>query len=191
MTTDSTERPFSIGSKFWVEWDGTLNAAAGKFTGEINATSGKFTGTIESSKITGSTISSSYIANSDKDPTFSVDSHGNLIANSAIIGGWYVRPTTTNGQYSLYSKDDDFELNPNSGALKMKNITIDGTSGKITLGSNSDVIIDGGSKKITLGPNKDVVIDGTYKEITLGTGATATVVTSTGLATSTISIYSK
>lgn len=78
---DSNSYPFKIGSKFWVTWDGTLTAVNGNFSGTI----------------TGSEI---YIPNS-YDPTFSVDSSGNITAKSGTIGGFTI---TSNSIYSNNNK---------------------------------------------------------------------------------------
>ena len=154
LTTNSDVSPLSIGSYFSVDWDGTLHATAGDFSGSIEASdiSG---GTISGSTITGGSISGTTINNTDS--SFYVTSAGHLTATSAIIGGWSITSSTSG------LSNRDFQLSPD-GILKMKNITIDG-DGKITLGpgGNASITIDGTTTngKITFGKtSKKTTIDG-------------------------------
>lgn len=110
ISTDRNKYPLQIGRRFYVDWDGTINATDGKFTGEINATSGKLGnldvvgtlnvsgiikgGRIEGSSINAGTITGSVISGNATaggslkfGNNFSVSSSGNLKATGAEISG--------------------------------------------------------------------------------------------------------
>mgnify|MGYP004509626989 CR=1 FL=1 len=46
ITTDKNSIPLSIGSKFYVEWDGTIHATSGIFSGKITSKEGTIGGWI-------------------------------------------------------------------------------------------------------------------------------------------------
>lgn len=92
MTTDLEKRPFSIGSKFWVEWDGALHANEGDFSGNITG-----------STITGGTIA---VPNA-KYPLFEVNGSGQLTAISGNIGGWKI-----GGADGGLTSKDNFSIKP-------------------------------------------------------------------------------
>ena len=107
INADASDKPFKIGTKFWVEWDGTIHASNGIFSGTIN-----------SSKINGGTIvgSSIYIPK-EKNWNFSVTSDGLLTAEGADItgkitseegqiGGWYIGETTLSSAGVILNSSD-------------------------------------------------------------------------------------
>lgn len=81
---------------FQVNWDGGLTATGADIKGTIEATGGKIsgtltvTGTLDGGKIVGAEIYGATIANSETNPTFSVNASGRLVAASGNIGGWEV-----------------------------------------------------------------------------------------------------
>lgn len=110
ISTDKNKYPLQIGTRFYVDWDGTINATYGKFTGEIKATSGELGnlnvvgtldvsgtikgGLIEGSSIKAGTITGSTISGNDTaggslkfGDNFSVSSSGVLTAKGAKISG--------------------------------------------------------------------------------------------------------
>ena len=98
----TSEPPFKIGDKFSVNWDGTMTATDGNFTGDI----------------TGGTIT---IGNN-----FSVDSSGNMVASngkftgtinseSGTIGGWKIGKTTLEG--TINGKSSGIILDAENAAI--------------------------------------------------------------------------
>lgn len=65
-------------------FSGNLSAAGGTFNGDISGANGTFTGNLSGSTITGGSIS---IGGTASNPTFEVDTSGNLTAKSAYIEG--------------------------------------------------------------------------------------------------------
>lgn len=105
--------PFKIGSNFYVEWDGTMHAKNGDFSGTI----------------TGSEI---YIP-SKNNAVFSVDSSGNLTANSATITGTIYASKGTIGGFtigttSLYSNNNKNTYGNTTGIYL-------GSNGQFSLGN--------------------------------------------------------
>lgn len=96
------------GNSFKVNWNGALEATGATVTGTINATGGHFTGTvtvdgtIDGAKITGAEIYGATIANSETNPTFSVNASGRLVAASGNIGGWEVSSSGSGGSGFSY-----------------------------------------------------------------------------------------
>lgn len=127
LTTNVNDNPLTIGKQFWVEWDGTLHA-----------TNGSFSGTIDSSKINGATIigGSIYVPTQEA-PSFSVSSTGVLYANGADITGT-INATTLNcdngfiGGWSI-----------TADSLKGGNNTVLGSDGSFGNGSSFQVGADG------------------------------------------------
>lgn len=130
ITLDASEdtTPFKIGSKFSVDWDGTLKATEGKFSGDI--TGSNITG---KSSITGATIigGSISVPNED-DPKFSVNSIGHLTATSATIGGWNVLPTSISKGGTVLSAASNEE----DGRITSNNAHITGGTLNIGKGAN-------------------------------------------------------
>lgn len=150
----TNDYPLKIGNStpnFYVEWNGTIHATEGNFSGTINAS------TINSSTINGATItaeSAIYIPDST-DPKFSVDSNGYL---KAVDGDFSGKITSTEGTIggftitkdSLYSTDNDNMLGTGGVYLGAKGTFSLGTKLKYTgskliiatniyrIGSNSD-----------------------------------------------------
>ena len=95
--------PLIIGSKFQVDWSGTLtctgiNAINGKFSGELSAATGTFAGELTAATGTFSgTISGGSITIGEN---FSVDSSGNLIASNGTFSGSISASNISNSTYS-------------------------------------------------------------------------------------------
>jgi hypothetical protein len=88
----------------------------------------KVTGTLNGGKITGATIIGASIANAETNPTFSVDSKGNLIAATANIGGWQVKDSSSgfsNGSFYMHP-EDGLNFNDNFCVDKNGYITANG-----------------------------------------------------------------
>lgn len=105
ISTDSDKYPLQIGSKFYVDWDGTLHAGAGEFSGTINASGGTLgsltvNGTLSGGYITGATISAGSInitGTGQGAGTFGVSENGVLTATGANITGAI---TATSGSFT-------------------------------------------------------------------------------------------
>jgi hypothetical protein len=86
------------------------------FKGNLTGASGTFSGTVSGATLTGNTITGGSISIGAGSPApFSVDSAGNVVANSATIGGWSVNSTgifkTQSGStIRLNSADNKIEL---------------------------------------------------------------------------------
>jgi hypothetical protein len=86
------------------------------FKGNITGATGTFSGTVSGATLTGNTITGGSISIGTGSPApFSVDSAGNVVANSATIGGWSVNSTgifkTQSGStIRLNSADNKIEL---------------------------------------------------------------------------------
>ena len=117
LTTDIKSNPLSIGGNFWVEWDGTLHATNGKFSGDITGSS------ISGGTIKGATIAGGSIRVPETgDALFEVASDGSLTATRAditgiitstegAIGGWTIGETT------LTSNDGKVYLDSAKGTI--------------------------------------------------------------------------
>jgi hypothetical protein len=126
INAGASNKPFKIGTKFWVEWDGSLHADNGEFEGTIN--SSKINGgTVTGAKIVGGSI---YVP-TEEGWKFSVNSDGILTADGADItgkitskegqiGGWYI------GDTKLYNgtKNEKGEIVPK--------VILDSSDGSIT-----------------------------------------------------------
>ncbi len=132
ISTDEKDYPLQVNgtgdNSFKVNWNGALEATGATITGTINATGGHFTGTvtvdgvIDGAEITGGEIYGAVIANAKENATFSVNTEGHLVANSAEIGGWNVSPE------NISSANGGFTLDPLCGiSSKNFNTLEDGT----------------------------------------------------------------
>lgn len=152
ISTDKNKYPLQIGRRFYVDWDGTINATDGKFTGEINATSGKLgnldvvgtlnvSGIIKGGRIEGSSISAGTITGSvisgnataggslKFGDNFSVSSSGFLKATGAEISGKITAEAGEIGGWTidgatLKSTSGSVILNGGSGIIKADKITV-------------------------------------------------------------------
>jgi hypothetical protein len=86
------------------------------FKGNLTGASGTFSGTVSGATLTGNTITGGSISIGAGSPApFSVDSAGNVVANSATIGGWSVQSgkifkETSGNEIRLNSADTKIQL---------------------------------------------------------------------------------
>lgn len=180
ISTSASTYPLSIGSYFDVEWDGTLHATNGNFSGDISgssitgseihggsieignhfkvdssgymtATGATFEGNISASSIQGSTISNGSL--------FNVDAAGNVSCGYITATGGTIAGCNINGSNSLsanFSNTKGWQITA-AGSAIFNDATVRGavyaTSG--TIGgcniSNGKLIVDGANiKNLTL-----------------------------------------
>ena len=94
--------PLQIASNFKVDWAGNLTcvglvATNGTFSGTLNGASGTFTGKIVSGEIESSKITGGSISIGDN---FSVDTNGNLTANNGTFTGTITASNISDSSYS-------------------------------------------------------------------------------------------
>lgn len=141
-----------VGSNGGLYWDGsnlTINGG-GTFTGNLQAAGGTFTGAL-----VGGTISVPNVIS----PAFSVDSSGNVVANSATIGGWSVNSTgifkTQSGStIRLNSADPDDPSNlPNIKLLDGSSVRF-----KVATAGSTNPVLDSGLHRTTTINNNGFVV---------------------------------
>lgn len=154
LDTEADKYPMSVGSRFYVDWQGNLTANNASFK------KGNFSGTITGSTITGGKI---YVPSEDN-PSFSVDTEGTLTATGADISGTITATTLhcDNGdiggwsinKYGLYNgsniylnSDGSMKVGDNfsvtsTGLLTVKDVTI--TGGSLNMGSGNFVVNSNG-----------------------------------------------
>lgn len=99
LTTDIKSNPLSIGSNFWVEWDGTLHATSGIFSGKITSKEGTIGGWI---------IDETQLKSEDENVY--LDSSSDTIHGAIIEAGTLSSNSTKNNFITLdgYLKVGDF-----------------------------------------------------------------------------------
>ena len=169
ISTDSDKYPLQIGSNFYVEWDGTINAKNGEFSGTITADSGQ----IGSWKIeeTGEKAGALHAGNTYLYPNGTIDCN-QLIARSGELHSLAVKGKLTSESGSLdFGKG--FSVN-SDGILSAEGATITGTItaeegsiggwtiGKTSLYSTEAILETAGNMGLkTLNLFKEIVIDDT------------------------------
>ena len=98
LDADAKTYPFSIGSYFKVNWDGTVNASNGSFAGTIYAWDGYFSGSITASDINGGTITGSSIS--------AAEISGGTISGSEIVTDKLYAGTTDGYKYQKWTRED-------------------------------------------------------------------------------------
>ena len=142
ISTNSNNYPLQIGSRFYVDWDGTINATNGEFSGTITADSGKIGAwTISEAEDNKGAL---YAGDTYLYPTgkikagedFSVSASGKLEAKGADISG---KITATSGELgsltvtgTLTSESGQLDFGDNfkvssTGILSAKGANISGT----------------------------------------------------------------
>lgn len=146
LDANASKYPLEIGKNFQVDWNGSVVASGGQFSGTINASGGSLgsltvTGTLTGGTISGATITGGTLSIGTG---FSVDEDGNMKATSGNIGGWDVGETSLSGNGFTFGKDGIAD-NSTNGIVTLKNLTVqntctiqNGSSGKSTSVSTAE-----------------------------------------------------
>ena len=98
LDASATSYPLTIGEYFKVNWDGSLRATNGRFSGTIYAWDGYFSGSITASSIEGSTITGTTIS--------ATTINGGKISGTEIVTDKLYAGTMSGFKYDKYTRTD-------------------------------------------------------------------------------------